>query len=110
MAGNARKYTETFSADGDSVIYQVSGNTGQSGVEPIGYSIAGTWGSGTATLYVCYDTTASPLVFAPPANGAWTADIADKLDIPNNCYIKFTLSGSTTPSLGLTLYGDIKPA
>jgi len=103
------RYNDAFSADGDSKLYKFNtGDTNQS-VESVGFTVTGTWGSGTATLYICVDTTASPLVFAAVPSAAYTEDTGDKWDIPTGCYFKVTLSGSTTPTLALELVGDISP-
>jgi hypothetical protein len=106
-----RRYTDTFAADGDSSIYQcIAPDNAQ--VEPVAFTLTGTWNSVTATLYVCADTTASPLVFAAVPSAAYTADTGDKWDMPTGCYFKVTVSasGSPVPALTLNLAGDIKPA
>ena len=105
-------YTDTFAADGDSVIYQFTRGTDNAQIEPVAFTLSGTWSSVTATLYICTNTGESPLVFAAVPNAAYTADTGDKWDIPTGCYFKVTVSasGSPIPALTLRLKGDIKPA
>jgi len=105
------RYSDTFAADGDSKIYKFNtGDTNQS-VESVGFTLTGTWNSATITLYICADTTASPLVFAAVASASYTESVGDKWDIPTGCFFKLTASGSGSPIPALTaeLVGDISP-
>ena len=99
-----KEYSETFSASGDSDIYAVR-QGGQESTEPVGFVIAGTWGSGTMVAKVSMDRE-SPVYGAVP-NASWTADVGDKLELPQGAYVKFTLTGATSPSLTLDLKGNI---
>lgn len=99
-----REYSETFSADGDSSVYAVR-STGHDGNEPVGFVVAGTWGSGTMTVEVAMDRT-SPVYGAVP-DASWTEDVGDKLEMPQGCRFKFVLADSTSPTLTLDLKGHI---
>lgn len=105
------RYSDTFAADGDSKIYKFNTPDSNQAVESVAFTLTGTWNSATITLYICADTTASPLVFAAVPDAAYTADTGDKWDIPTGCYFKLTASGSGSPIPALTaaLVGDISP-
>jgi hypothetical protein len=110
-----RVYTDTLSADGDSTTYLIEGAQGTQEVEHIGFSAGGTWGGGTLTLYVCFDPDASPQVFVPACDSAgsalgYTDDVSGLVNITGGSLVKATLSGSTSPSLAVTLRGDVAKA
>ena len=107
MSGS-KQYTDTFAADGDGSIYRVGVPDGNASVEPIGFTMIGTWSTATLTLHLCADITASPLVFAAVPDGAYTADTGDKWDMPTGCYFKIVASGGGSPTLDATVNGDIR--
>ena len=110
-----RVYTDTLSADGSSTTYLIEGAQGTEEIERIGFSASGTWGSGTLTLYVCLNPSASPQVFVNVCDSSgtalgYTADVSGNLEVSGGALVKATLSGSTTPSLAVTFRGDIAKA
>ncbi len=102
-----KEYSETFSADGDSGVYRVR-NGGHDGPEIVGFVVAGTWGSGTMIVSVAMDT--SSAVYGAVPNASWTANVGDSLELPQGSWFKFTLSGSSSPTLTLDLKGNIQKA
>lgn len=89
--------TSTLSADGTTDVVYCDGGE-------VWITANGTWGSGTLTPYISLDggTNYAPLTTVAPdgtlTNVAFTEDTALKLSLPD-CHIKFTLTGSTSPSL-----------
>ena len=99
-----KQYSETISADGDGAVYAVR-KTGHAGNEPVGFVAAGTFGGGTVTVEVATDTE-TPVYGAVP-NASWTAEVGDKLEMPQGCYFKFVVAGSSGATITLDLSGNI---
>jgi len=86
----------TLTANGDGVSCHVSGGTAHA-------ACSGTFGSGTMTLYISYDGTN---YITTGIDGIKTADATFRLDNLPDCYLKWTLTGATTPSVKWAISGN----
>ena len=101
--------TAGFTGNGSSPIMKADVEEAHGGAVSVGFTIAGTWSSATATLQLCADTTTSPLVFTNTSS-AYTANAAGVWTIPAGAYFKVTVSGagSPIPNLKLSMVGPIE--
>jgi hypothetical protein len=92
--------SETLSADGESAIAGPTGANIQL-ADAVAITAQGTWGAGTLVLQ-CRPLGTSTWI--PITDASWTADVTKMVDISENWDIRFSLSGSTTPSLEVTAH------
>lgn len=87
MASNA--YSQTLSANGSTTPFYHAGGDAWFGAN-------GTFGSGTLIVYASYDSGTSYQSLGSDAT--LTAEGSFKMNLPS-CYLKATLTGSTSPSI-----------
>lgn len=87
----------TLSADG-----QLSPDANSRGADSYAFAIHGTFGGGTVK-FQGRDTGDS--TWFDITNASWTADVSGILDVVGDWDIRADLSGSTSPSIAITLRG-----
>lgn len=86
----------TFSADGNGSSIAHDGGD-------VFVGLSGSFGSGTVTLEVSDD---NGLTYYPIVDSEKTAADGYIADLPNECLIRMSLSGSTSPSITWTMATD----
>jgi len=90
-------YSGNLSADGTSAEIVIQHNDGTH------FSMAGTWGSGTATLQQNRNGTWGTAYYSGGTAITHSADFNEVLDFRRGDKVRWSLSGSTSPDLNWTI-------
>lgn len=108
-----RSFAETITGDAGSATYQmnVRDKNTDSDLEPVTLTLTGSFAGATCTLYLATES-ASPMVWAPAPDGAFTEAGAYNAIMVRGCLFKFVTTGSGSPqsSISIGLRGDISAA